>query len=185
MNHPSMAVERARAGGARDRDAALPISVHGEGRAGGPIRRGSRMPRCARRSAEAAQLAPDLPLFAGGRSFGGRMTSQAQAIAPLPGVRGLAFLGFPLHPAGKPGIERADISRRCKSRCCSCRARAMRWRSWTAEAGGRRPWRARARSTSSTQPTTAFKVPAKSGRTPTEARGRSARRDGRMDDRLS
>lgn len=58
--------------------------------------------------AEAAKLAPDLPLFAGGRSFGGRMTSQAQAEEPLPGVRGLAFLGFPLHPAGKPGIERAD-----------------------------------------------------------------------------
>ena len=58
--------------------------------------------------AEAARLAPDLPLFAGGRSFGGRMTSQAQAEKPLPGVRGLAFLGFPLHPAGKPGIERAD-----------------------------------------------------------------------------
>jgi len=46
-------------------------------------------------------------LFAGGRSFGGRMTSQAQAESPMPGVRGLAFLGFPLHPAGKPGIERA------------------------------------------------------------------------------
>jgi len=58
--------------------------------------------------AEAARLAPDLPLFAGGRSFGGRMTSQAQGDAPLPGVRGLAFLGFPLHPAGKPGIERAE-----------------------------------------------------------------------------
>lgn len=59
-------------------------------------------------AAEAARLAPDLPLFAGGRSFGGRMTSQAQADEPLPGVRGLAFLGFPLHPAGKPGIERAE-----------------------------------------------------------------------------
>ena len=59
-------------------------------------------------AAEAVKLAPDLPLFAGGRSFGGRMTSQAQADAPLPGVRGLAFLGFPLHPAGKPGIERAE-----------------------------------------------------------------------------
>jgi predicted alpha/beta-hydrolase family hydrolase len=55
----------------------------------------------------ALELAPDLPLFAGGRSFGGRMTSQAQALKPLPGVRGLAFLGFPLHPAGKPGIDRA------------------------------------------------------------------------------
>jgi hypothetical protein len=59
-------------------------------------------------AAEAGRLAPDLPLFAGGRSFGGRMTSQAQADSPLPGVRGLAFLGFPLHPAGKPGTERAD-----------------------------------------------------------------------------
>jgi uncharacterized protein len=56
----------------------------------------------------AEHLAPELPLFAGGRSFGGRMTSQAQAEAPLPGVRGLAFLGFPLHPAGKPGISRAE-----------------------------------------------------------------------------
>jgi predicted alpha/beta-hydrolase family hydrolase len=59
-------------------------------------------------AAEAAKLARNLPLFAGGRSFGGRMTSQAQADSPLPDVRGLAFLGFPLHPAGKPGIERAE-----------------------------------------------------------------------------
>ena len=50
---------------------------------------------------------PDIPLFAGGKSFGGRMTSQAQAEAPLPNVQGLAFLGFPLHPAGKPAMERA------------------------------------------------------------------------------
>ena len=59
-------------------------------------------------AAKAKELAPELPLFAGGRSFGGRMTSQAQADNPLPGVRGLAFLGFPLHPAGKPGVDRAD-----------------------------------------------------------------------------
>lgn len=59
-------------------------------------------------AAESLKLAPDLPLFAGGRSFGGRMTSQAQAEEALPGVRGLAFLGFPLHPAGKPGIDRAE-----------------------------------------------------------------------------
>ena len=55
----------------------------------------------------AARLAPGLPLFAGGKSFGGRMTSQAQAEAPLPGVRGVIFLGFPLHPANKPSDERA------------------------------------------------------------------------------
>lgn len=57
--------------------------------------------------AKAAQRYPDVPLFAGGKSFGGRMTSQAQAEAPLPGVRGLIFLGFPLHPPGKPSIDRA------------------------------------------------------------------------------
>jgi predicted alpha/beta-hydrolase family hydrolase len=51
---------------------------------------------------EAARCCPGLALVAGGKSFGGRMTSQAQAAAPLAGVRGLAFLGFPLHPAGKP-----------------------------------------------------------------------------------
>ncbi len=55
---------------------------------------------------EAARLLPKVPLFAGGKSFGGRMTSQAQAATPLPGVRGLAFLGFPLHPAGRPSQER-------------------------------------------------------------------------------
>src|SRR6201746_2484529 len=57
--------------------------------------------------AEAARCCPGLPLIAGGKSFGGRMTSQAQALAPLAGVRGLAFLGFPLHPAGKPSTARA------------------------------------------------------------------------------
>lgn len=55
----------------------------------------------------AAEHLPNLPLFAGGKSFGGRMTSQAQAEAPLPNVRGLIFLGFPLHPAKKPSTDRA------------------------------------------------------------------------------
>ena len=58
--------------------------------------------------AKAAEIFPGLALIAGGKSFGGRMTSQAQAAAPLPGVRGLAFVGFPLHPAGKPSTDRAD-----------------------------------------------------------------------------
>ena len=57
--------------------------------------------------AEAAKVCVGLPLFAGGKSFGGRMTSQAQAKAPLDGVRGLAFFGFPLHPAGEPSADRA------------------------------------------------------------------------------
>jgi len=57
---------------------------------------------------EARQRLGALPLFAGGKSFGGRMTSQAQAQAPLAGVAGLVFLGFPLHPAGRPGDERGE-----------------------------------------------------------------------------
>jgi predicted alpha/beta-hydrolase family hydrolase len=52
------------------------------------------------------RLAPYLSLFAGGKSYGGRMTSQAHAVSPLRGVRGLAFIGFPLHPAGRPSEER-------------------------------------------------------------------------------
>ena len=57
--------------------------------------------------AEAGRRCAGLPLIAGGKSFGGRMTSQAQAAAPLAGVRGLAFFAFPLHPAGKPSTDRA------------------------------------------------------------------------------
>ena len=56
--------------------------------------------------AQANRLVPGLPLIAGGKSFGGRMTSQAQAADPLRGVQGLAFLGFPLHPAGRPAQDR-------------------------------------------------------------------------------
>src|ERR1700674_4479437 len=57
---------------------------------------------------EASRRMPELALIAGGKSFGGRMTSQAQAASPLPGVRGLVFLGFPLHPAGRPSDERGE-----------------------------------------------------------------------------
>lgn len=57
--------------------------------------------------AEAAKRLPELKLFAGGKSFGGRMTTQAQAAQPLPGVRGIVLLGFPLHAAGAPSVERA------------------------------------------------------------------------------
>ena len=56
----------------------------------------------------AAYFAPSTPLIAGGKSFGGRMTSQAQSEAPMPGVVGLAFFGFPLHPANKPSTSRAE-----------------------------------------------------------------------------
>jgi len=79
------------------------------------MERGSRRPdtpavahaRVREAVAEAARRAPGLPLFAGGKSFGGRMTSQAQSAEALPGVRGLVFLGFPLHAPGKPSDERA------------------------------------------------------------------------------
>lgn len=56
----------------------------------------------------ARHIEPTLPLIAGGKSFGGRMTSQSQALEALPGVHGLAFLGFPLHPPKKPSLARAD-----------------------------------------------------------------------------
>ena len=107
MNHPSMA---AAAEGLALRGIAtlrfnFPFMEKRSGRPDPP-----RIAHVAVRAAigAAGEMAGDLPLFAGGRSFGGRMTSQAQALQPLPGVRGLVFLGFPLHPAGKPGVERAD-----------------------------------------------------------------------------
>jgi predicted alpha/beta-hydrolase family hydrolase len=59
-------------------------------------------------AARGEELAPELPLIAGGKSLGGRMSSGAAAIGMLPQARGLAFLGFPLHPPGQPGTERAD-----------------------------------------------------------------------------
>ena len=70
-------------------------------------------PKLAQAAVRAAVVAarerlPNLPLIAGGKSFGGRMTSQAQAAEPLPGVRGLVFLGFPLHPANQPSSSRGD-----------------------------------------------------------------------------
>ncbi|MGH7701740.1 MAG: alpha/beta hydrolase family protein [Gemmatimonadales bacterium] len=68
-----------------------------------------------RAAVEAARkAAPDLPLIAGGKSLGGRMTSTAQNEGPLSGVKGLAFLGFPLHPPGQPGTKRAEHLERVK-----------------------------------------------------------------------
>src|SRR5688572_17191089 len=63
---------------------------------------------------DSASPLPGVPIIAGGKSFGGRMTSQAQADAPMPGVVGLAFLGFPLHAPGKAGIERAEHLKQVK-----------------------------------------------------------------------
>ena len=78
--------------------------------------------------AAALRLLPELPLIGGGKSFGGRMTSQTQAKASLQGVVGLAFLGFPLHPAGRHRRTAPNICLTYKSRCCFCRALAIRWR---------------------------------------------------------
>jgi predicted alpha/beta-hydrolase family hydrolase len=82
----------------------FPYKEHGSGRPD-PAPVATATVRAAVRAA--AEVAPDLPLLAGGRSFGGRMTSLAASAEPLPGVRGLVFFGFPLHPSGKPGTERA------------------------------------------------------------------------------
>jgi len=106
MTHPFLT---AVANGFADRDiATLRFQFpYMERKSGGPD--SPKVAQAAVRAAvnEAATLLPNLPLFAGGKSFGGRMTSQAQAASPLPGVRGLVFLGFPLHPPGKPSTDRA------------------------------------------------------------------------------
>lgn len=106
MAHPSMA---AIAEGLKERGVAtlrfqFPYMERGSKRVDSP-----RIAHAAVRAAvsEARRRAATLPLFAGGKSFGGRMTSQTQAEAPLEGVRGLMFFGFPLHPAGAPSVERA------------------------------------------------------------------------------
>ena len=107
MAHPFMA---SIADGLADRGVAtlrfqFPYMEHGSKRPDSP---GVAQAAVRAAVAEAARLAPGLALFAGGKSFGGRMTSQAHAAAPLPGVRGIAFLGFPLHAAGKPSGERGE-----------------------------------------------------------------------------
>jgi len=106
MAHPSMT---AIAEGLEERGVAtlrfqFPYMERGSKRVDSP-----RVAHAAVRSAvsEARRRAGTLPLFAGGKSFGGRMTSQTQAEAPLEDVRGLVFFGFPLHPAGAPSVERA------------------------------------------------------------------------------
>lgn len=136
-------------------------------------------------ASEAARLAGMLPLFAGGRSFGGRMTSQAQALAPLADVRGLVFLGFPLHPAGKPGIERAEHLFEIKvpmlfvSGARDALAEEELLTSVVARLGGRASlhWVSDADHS--------LKVPLKSGRTPAEAEAEALDTIARWMNRLS
>ena len=96
-----------RAGTARDRDAAVSVSLHGARRQAARFTATGASNR-PRRCGRGDDLLPSVPLIAGGKSFGGRMTSQAQAKAPLTGVRGWAFVGFPLHAAGHPSHDRAE-----------------------------------------------------------------------------
>ena len=108
---------RRRLGGTRGGHVALSVPVHGARIAIALIR-----PKLAHATvraavAEAGRLAPDLPLIAGGKSFGGRITSQAQAASPLPRVWGLTFLAFPLHPAGKPSSNEPSTCSRSTCRC--------------------------------------------------------------------
>jgi predicted alpha/beta-hydrolase family hydrolase len=105
MNHPFMAtiaVDLAKRGIGTLRYQ-FPYMEHG-GKRPDPPQRAHATVRAA--VAASSRLVPNLPLFTGGKSFGGRMTSQAQALIPLPAVRGLIFLGFPLHPAGNPSQTR-------------------------------------------------------------------------------
>jgi predicted alpha/beta-hydrolase family hydrolase len=107
MTHPSLA---ATADGLAKRGIAtlrfqFPFMEAGTGRPDPPVRAQAAVRAAV---AEAGRRLPGLALVAGGRSFGGRMTSQAQAASPLPGVAGLAFLAFPLHPAGRPSDQRAE-----------------------------------------------------------------------------
>src|SRR5215472_9588137 len=75
----------------------------------------------------ASEIAPGLPLLAGGKSMGGRMTSQAAAENLLGPVRGLVFFGFPLHPPNRPSTKRAEHLARSVCPCCFCKERATRW----------------------------------------------------------
>jgi predicted alpha/beta-hydrolase family hydrolase len=106
MSHPFMsaAAEQFSTRGIATLRYQFPYMEHGSRRPDSP-----KIAHAAVRAAvnEAARRLPGVPLFAGGKSFGGRMTSQAQAEAPLPGIRGLVFLGFPLHPAKRPSLDRA------------------------------------------------------------------------------
>jgi predicted alpha/beta-hydrolase family hydrolase len=106
MTHPSMAAVAAELGerGIATLRYQFPYMEAGGGRPDPPALAQATVRAAV---AEAGRRMPKLPLVAGGRSFGGRMTSQAQAAAPLPRVLGLAFLAFPLHPAGRPADDRA------------------------------------------------------------------------------
>jgi predicted alpha/beta-hydrolase family hydrolase len=106
MTHRFMEAAAEKLAGARRRDAALPIPLHGERHQAAGFR-GDADGDGACRGRRGGKACGDLPRFAGGKSMGGRMTSLAAAKEPLAGVRGLIFFGFPLHAAGKPSADRA------------------------------------------------------------------------------
>ena len=106
MTHPFMADIANGSRRARHRHVALSVSLYGAGLEAAGYAKGCPRHRSRRRRRQHRGSFLSLPLFAGGKSFGGRMTSQAQAISPLPGVRGLAFVGFPL-ASGREAVGRA------------------------------------------------------------------------------
>jgi len=117
-------VHRERTCRARHRHPALSVSLYGAGlkKAGRPEAGSCHRPRAV---LEASRRAPELALFAGGKSFGGRMTSQAQAASPLPGLRGSCSSDSPfIRPAGLRRARKAPFST-CKSRCCSLQGTRM------------------------------------------------------------
>ena len=161
MAHPFMAA-CGRARRARHRHAALSVPLHGAG--AGPTRRKLAQAAVRAAVAAAAKLLPALPLFAGGKSFGGRMTSQAQAAPPLPGVRGL---GLPRLPAasGRQAVGRARPApaRRAGADAVPAGHARRPGRPDAARAGGRRLGeRATLRPVEDADH--AFHVPARSGR---------------------
>ena len=169
MNHPSVALV---ASGLAERGIAtlryqFPFMEGGSKRPDAPT-----VAHAAVRAAvrEANSLVPGLALVAGGRSFGGRMTSQAQALDPLPNVRGLAFLAFPLHPAGRPSCDRAThlhdvhLPMLFLQGTNDALAEIARLRTVVADLGRRATLHAL------DQADHAFHVPARSGRTDAEVR---------------
>ena len=107
MRHATLQAIAERLADVGHRDLPLQLPVLGA-RQGPRLRRRSARRPSARRSRRRSEAAPDLPLLAGGHSFGGRMTSTAASESPLEGVRGLVFFSFPLHQPGKPETKRAD-----------------------------------------------------------------------------
>ena len=186
MAHPFMAAVAAGLAERGIATLALSVSLHGGGRQA-PRSAGTRAcggARGGRREARAHSAR--LPLFAGGKSFGGRMTSQAQAASPLADVRGLVFFGFPLHAAGKPSrrARRASVRRGDPDAVPAGHARCARG-ARSAASRCAKALGARATLTLFADADHSFHVPARTGRKDAEVMARDARCGGGVDRRCS